>query len=147
MNTQELEKILARLPIHTGVYAADERPPDLGLPGAYIFNLDPAHMRGSHWVAVFVTRHHRAEYMDTFARLPPDDLHDYLNKYVVTYNDKIIQDPLSSTCGAHCLSFLFHRYKGIKMKDYVKLFSHDLLKNDKIVSDIVQTYIVALNCM
>ena len=131
MNTLDIERVLSRLPIHTGVFAVDQRPDCLGLPGAYVFNLEPSTKEGTHWVAVFITRTHRAEYFDSFGRRPPIELEDYLKKYIVEYNDKIIQNPLSAACGAHCISFLYHRYKGIKMKDYTKRFTCDLVDNDR----------------
>lgn len=134
MNTTEIEDILTRLPIHTGVFAADERPACKALPAAYVFNLDSSTSSGTHWVAVFLSRRGCAEYLDSFGRPPTKQLKDYLSKYVMVYNDKVIQDPFSTSCGAHCISFLFHRYYGIKLKDYVKRFSSsDLSKNDKMV--------------
>jgi hypothetical protein len=133
MNSAEIKVALSKLPIHTDVFAVDQRPTCTATPAAYVFNLDPHDEPGSHWVAVFLSRRNHADYFDSFGR-PPTALQDFLKPYIVTYNDVAIQHPLSIRCGEHCISFLYHRYKGVDLKAYVRGFSHDLSKNDRRVT-------------
>lgn len=79
-----------------GVYSSDNAPKK---PGYYIVNLDPSHMPGSHWVALF--RNNRGAYVyDSFGRkgiLP----------FKATYTES---DPeqltISTNCGARSLAWL-----------------------------------------
>ena len=139
MNTQELQKLLQRhLPIHTGVFAADQLPKNYTKPAAFIFNNQPSTHKGEHWTAVYIKSNGEKEYFDSYGLPPPKTFKNFFTgpkKWL--HNKKMIQSPFTETCGQHCISFLIHRYNGVSMKDYVKRFNHDLLNNDRRVSSFI----------
>ena len=142
MNTQELQKLLQRhLPIHTGVFAADQLPKIYPKPAAFVFNNQPSTHKGEHWIAVYVNLNGHVEYFDSYGLPPPNTFKNFfVHTKKWTFNDKVLQSPFSDVCGEHCISFLIHRYNGVSMKNYVKRFNHDLINNDRRVSSFIRFY-------
>lgn len=113
-----------------GVYASDSLPSQIKHSTAFIINLDPSHLRGSHWIGIFFAEKSKkktAYYFDSYG-LPPSDenILRFLkqNSSNLFYNRICFQDDYTTTCGYFTLYFLFCYVR--------KLFSFNLLsKSDK----------------
>ena len=118
-------------PYFFGVIARDEFPtaniPPLGL---FCMNLDKKSEPGSHWVAICLglTFPGRCVYVDSFARQPPIEVSHSLLKHGwdVVYNDVVIQNSLSQSCGKIVLLFLKLWSHGYSTHEIV----HKILFND-----------------
>ena len=75
--------------------------------GLFIYNLEPAYLSGSHWVATYV-KDNVINYFDSFGMPPFQEMVDHAKKKNLTlpHQNSQIQNLLSSTCGYFCLYFL-----------------------------------------
>lgn len=88
-----------------GIYNRNNIPDNLA-SGWYILNLDLKGAGGTHWTAFCINNGGKADiYFDSFGVLPPHDLSRHLGHYA--YNVKIIQDPMSHSCGWFALMCIF----------------------------------------
>ncbi len=86
-----------------------------------IVNTAPSTHRGEHWIAIMIFEDHQ-EYFDTYGLPPRHRIHNFLQRtgLPTRINRKTVQNPFTSTCGAHCIYFLYHRTRGIPMHHLVK---------------------------
>jgi hypothetical protein len=117
-----------------GVHASDQIPKMLKPPISMIINLDPAYLKGSHWVSLCIGREGEGVYMDSFGRPPNENfiIQQYCNKW--HFNSKQIQPKESLLCGEYCLYFIYWWSRGMRGRDILAKFSPDLYYNDKLVS-------------
>ncbi len=104
-----------------------------------------------HWVCLFVNVNGNIEFFDSYGTFPDDTL-DTINKNfrelngedyrylthllynyhgIVEYNNKVLQDKKSSTCGKW-ISYRMIR-NDLNIEQFQDLFSKDTKKNDKII--------------
>ena len=118
--------------IFVGCFPADRVPQQVdSVPAAFILNSDPAHKKGSHWVALFCGE--RVEFFDSFGRKP-----SYYG-----FNSPILdnafsqscqfQSDLSTVCGQYCMFFVHSRCSGLSFDQFLSKFSADCAKNDRLV--------------
>jgi hypothetical protein len=93
-----------------GVYPLDKIPPILqNVIGGMIVNSQTSTLPGEHWIAVYFTNL-EIRVFDPLGLLYPAFMVNTLlqmgNKKV-TFNSKMYQNPLKSTCGQHCLLWLY----------------------------------------
>jgi len=125
-----------------GVYSSEKLPVVYRLPSAFIWNTDDSSRRGEHWVAVYFNSLGHACYFDPLG-LPPlwqtweNYLRDNSNKGQWFYTTKTVQNPLSSTCGYHCILYVLYRCRGFSAQNVLKLYSSNLDENDVFVVDAV----------
>ena len=113
---------------------------------AIVFNLDPGHLPGSHWVAVhlnFTTE--TPEYFDSMG-LPPDPacrqlLQELCPRQPLRFNDIKLQDN-TMVCGQFCVVFLKYRCRGYSFDEC--LHHLDFKDNDRAVHDLIKTWIPKL---
>ena len=102
-----------------GVYAEDQLS-NLSItsfPSSLIINLDPSHMRGSHWLAIRISRS-SLEIFDplgfqilTWPRIPCHLL-NFLrrwSKHRKTFISPVIQSQSSVLCGFYCIAYIVCR--------------------------------------
>ncbi len=117
MDTLEIERCMkSHKPHFVGVYPLDEvcqwsrlLPRKGETFGCIIVNMDPSHLPGTHWFALYINYQKRmVQIFDTYGRLPPLRLQRWLNKlcYRWTYNKRLVQGPLTMLCGGYCIFFL-----------------------------------------
>ena len=98
-----------------GVYSIDKLPFAIPhYPFFMIVNTQAHNLPGAHWITIFIDEKRRAEIFDSLA-LPPQQLvMRWINQFArsMTRNTLMYQHPLSDTCGAFALYFVFHRLKG-----------------------------------
>lgn len=129
-----------------GVAMSDERklPYHNQTPALYIVNTDTFASGGRHWCAVFYYKD-VAEFFDPYG-MPPSAYG--LTRLLATrrfrklvYNKCCVQNITSVVCGHHCLFFAFHRARGLKMNNILKLFYvSDTVKNDKMVQAYIEAF-------
>jgi hypothetical protein len=147
METQQIFAALKSEPSTTnnfsGVYPIDKIPLkqhlDLNENGEtfIVVNLDPAHKKGSHWVAIYVNVSRRVnEYFDSYGREPPVLLHKFLGSYLQSSIQ--VQSALSTTCGQWCMIYIWHRCNGFTLGGFIKSFSKTSLEaNDEKINSLV----------
>lgn len=150
MNTVELTGLLKKITRNThflGVLASDQLPngPIARLPALTIINTHPSTKSGEHWLAVYITGDGVGRFFDSFGNKPdflrfPPSISDFLKTTCdrVEYSTKQFQDSMSTTCGQHCIFFLYHMVKGSDYEDVMFKYSDNLLKNDAMVSLFVK---------
>ncbi len=143
MNTKELEDILSRNQVtknvFQGVFAVDQLPKrNRKIPGLYIVNTDSSSEPGEHWIAIFFPEAGKPEYFDSFGLRPWKS--EILNLLLPTWkeNKTLVQHPMASTCGQHCVFFSYMRCSGQSFKTVLKYYSSNLKFNDLFVEKFVK---------
>jgi len=149
MDTHQIETILATDPIVRpylrGVLASDQLPRQAR--GAFVINTDPHDRPGEHWVACYIDE--TGDYFDSYG-LPPWllPITNFMNRNTIRWdtNTEILQSPFSDTCGHYCIYFLWHRCRGMSLRDIVATFTHDLQNNDALVRHFVEHLSTDVSC-
>ena len=148
MNTLEIEGLLSSHPhasrLFEGVFPCDLLPHkiDPGRRCIFIINTDKSNRSGEHWVAVYFEGSGRAQYFDSFG-LPPlvGDIENFIarNCAMFVYNNRHIQNFLSSCCGLYVVYFTQQKSLGVSFSKLLSIFNTtNLYNNDLIVWRQVQ---------
>ena len=127
-------------PFFKGVFASDRIPKvpksSVKKDQFYIFNFDPQHKSGSHWVcAMLRPKGKKNVYFDSGGNPPSVPTIKRFVGQSFVYNTRELQFPLSTTCGQWCAFFIWKRCRGKRLKKMVKGFDKkDLLMNDHIIN-------------
>ena len=110
-----------------GVFPSDRLPTHLpsGIRHAFICNLDKAHKRGTHWVAIFISTFGDITYFDSFGRPPyVKGILDFIRQHGrrLEYNKVPIQGALTRTCGLYCIYFVEQMCIGSSLKRFLHEF-------------------------
>lgn len=150
MNTVQLTGVMDKISCNTyflGVLPCDYLPktPLRTLPSMVLINTDPSGLPGQHWLAIYINDDSVACFFDSFGNKPDYQgfhpvIKDFLNinSTKVLHSTVQVQDFSSDTCGQHCVFFLYHMSKGFDYDYVMKLYTYDLIKNDKMVSTFVK---------
>lgn len=145
MNSLQIYRALASDgvvgPMLGGVFPLDGLPSETNKK-AFVVNLDPADRPGSHWVAVYL-EDDRADYFDSYGQMSPvpPQIWEFMKRNGGTYrvNTETYQGPCSTTCGQHCMFFLYHRCRGTPYRTTLrKLRPRRYEDNDKKVIKFVK---------
>ena len=148
MNTLEIEGLLSRHPqasrLFAGVFPRDLLPRKI-VPGSkciFIINTDKSNRSGEHWVAVYFEGNGQAQYFDPLG-LPPlvGDIENFIarNCEMFVYNNRHIQNFLSSSCGLYVVYFAQQKSLGVSFSKLLSVFhTTNLYRNDLIVWRLVQ---------
>lgn len=117
-----------------GIFMRDTLPNVLR-PGGYIVNSDVSSGSGQHWLALWITENEPAEFVDSFGRGP--GYYKLTIPSPVVTNRRQLQSDDAVSCGAYCVYFLFHRCRGLSMKDILNSFGKDTRANDSLVTKFV----------
>ena len=144
MNTHQIEHILSAekstKDIFCGVFPSNEiphKPSREKCPLAFVANIDPGHLPGTHWVAFYFPKQGPLEYFDTYGRLPLPAFETILNEEFLR-SRRTLQNPFSSVCGQYCIYFIFKRCNGISMSNILRDFGENVLENDEIVNYYIE---------
>ena len=128
-----------------GVYPADCLPTHIAArPKVFIVNCQPHTGPGSHWVAFYAMTNGNIEMFDSFAKHPGYYSRHFTrfladNSVNWNYNLKRLQGGNSNVCGHYCLFYLFHRVRGVEMKEIVNLLDHgNNIDNDSFVKKFIE---------
>ena len=118
------------------VLSRDETVPHNHQQALFIYNLEPAYMSGSHWVATFI--HNKViNYFDSFGLSPFQEIVNHAKKKNLTllHQNNQIQNLMTTTCGYFCLYFLNEMNKGKSYFDLLQVFDlNDTMKNEKFIA-------------
>lgn len=80
-------------------------------PFFMIVNTQSHNLPGAHWVSVFIDKNRRGEVFDSLALPLRQPLMRWINQFArsMTRNHLTYQHPLSDSCGAFAIYFVFHR--------------------------------------
>ena len=122
-----------------GVYPIDLIPKDLVYPSIIVVNQDKSYQNGSHWVVLHHNDVKRADHFDSLGKKPIEYLNNLLISKNITYkyNNKRIQNYMTETCGHFCLYYSFYSCRGWRLEEILETLSHDLQKNEEIVTNFV----------
>ena len=143
MDGLQIERVLHKALGKTfkGVFSFDEwkKIPRTTSPAAYVFNTLPSDQNYGHWFCVFITRHQKAIFFDSFGRSPIDlNFDGFLKRHSTSwrYSNVLLQNPFTAVCGQHVIVFLIKASKGC-ITSWLKLFTNDLLSNDQLVCTLI----------
>ena len=117
------------------VLSRDENVPHNHKQALFIYNLEPAYMSGSHWVATYV-KDNVINYFDSFGMPPFQEIVNHAKKKNLTllHQNNQIQNMYTTTCGYFCLYFLNEMNKGNSYYDLLKVFNtNDTMKNETFI--------------
>ena len=102
---------------------------------ACIVNTAPSTHPGEHWVAMLMIDKY-PEYYDSYGLPPPKPIHNKLSRHYkkYRYNHKQVQSAFATTCGAHCIYFIYKRIEGHPMLSITKTVT------DKKVHSFIQRF-------
>ena len=119
----------------SNVLSRDERVPHNHSKALFIYNLEPSHMRGSHWVATYV-KDKTINYFDSFGMPPFQAIVDHAKKKNLTllHQNNQIQNIKTTTCGYFVLYFLNEMNRGNSYSGLLEVFDiHDTIYNEKFI--------------
>lgn len=119
-----------------GVYSIDELPEAVHQrPFFMIVNTHSHNLPGEHWKVVFIDEKKNGEVFDPLALPTSTLLSRWMNRFTRKWlvNDLTVQHPLSSTCGAHVLFYIFNRLQLRGMEDFLKHYSLSFSLNERII--------------
>ena len=117
------------------VLSRDENVPHNHKQALFIYNLEPAYMSGSHWVATYV-KDNVINYFDSFGMPPFQEIVNHAKKKNLTllHQNNQIQNLNTTTCGYFCLYFLNEMNKGNSYYDLLQVFNtNDTMKNETFI--------------
>ena len=126
----------------TNVVMKDElHDDDMAIGNTYIMNLQSSYEPGTHWTAIIVYSD-SVLYFDSFGVICPENEYQLFKHHFpfIFYNTTDIQNINSVLCGWYCIALLaylhYNRNKNTiphLASEFLKLFSKDNSKNDKIL--------------
>ena len=143
LSSLDLEQLVKQYGINNfnGIYSKDLVPSNL-VQGWYIINLE-SHDKGNgtHWTCFKITNDKLNIYFDSFNFIAPIMVSELIAPYV--YNDKQIQDTMSSACGFYCIACMNYIEKHNAVGDYLafKDFVNAFSKNQDYNDNILQRYL------
>src|SRR5689334_890661 len=127
MNTLEIEKILTQNYVtrkyFIGCFASDKIPSTINVyPASMVIHLDRESNEGTHWIALFIINSTTIYIFDSLliSKLP-SPIVNFISMFPKQIKNKtILQSPLSTTCGQHCIVFLYFISLGYTYEKYLK---------------------------
>ena len=126
----------ATLKAFDNVYSLDTLPPAVNhYPIFIVLNTHSQNLGGEHWKAIFIGEDRRGELFDSLAQPPNIPTQQWLRKHTRQYqrNERILQHPLSSTCGAFVLYFILKRLHVSRFVSVIQNFSCNPSSNEKMI--------------
>ena len=146
MNTVQLTSLARSCPTSyryfRGVYALDTIPSLLCAPSTYICNLDTSDNPGTHWISMYVPPDDSpVEYFDPYGLDAPSRLEKNFLHPVYIFNQRSIQQPLSTVCGQYALYYIWQRPLHESMNKVLQIFDECYqYYNDCLVNSLVETH-------
>lgn len=146
MNTQQLRKcMLSDKHIQAemgGVFAVNNLPIIVtDKPKIYIVNLDPSHLPGSHWTAIYCLEDGTSEFFDSLANPPTNTIASFLlnNGPNYCFSNRKTQGE-KPVCGEFCLFWSYYRTRGFSYQNILNMWTDNLYVNDLDVSFFVHKH-------
>jgi len=128
---------------YLGIFPRDQLPNiriTNKLPLYFIINLDHSHLSGTHWVCIIIHKKCVGEVFDSFGNYPNCEIKKWMNEHCNFwyYNTKMVQSPLSTSCGLFCLYFLDYRIQHgeLSLNKFMNTyFDYDVNVNENLVTN------------
>ena len=136
--------LLPRCKTFGGVYPCDDIPLFKSSEKfSVIINLSKRNERGTHFVAISYANE-QLSYFDSFG-MPCYNNHirNYMSSYATSYvyNNMTVQSVDSFFCGYYCACFCLAHDARVPLSRFVKHFSRDCKRNEKVVEHLIKEYI------
>ena len=118
------------------VYTLDTLPSSIGhYPIFIVLNTHPQNLEGEHWKVIYIGKDRRGELFDSLGMAPNIPTQQWLRKHTRQYqrSKRMLQHPLSSTCGAYVLYFILRRLHVPRFESIAQNFSHNLSTNENMI--------------
>lgn len=119
------------------VVPSDMLPAKFSLPAGFIVNLSPSNHQGSHWIAIFINESGATTYFCSYGMKPEvRSIQHFLRLHskTIQYNDRQLQAMQSTYCGEYAAMFLLNSFSGVRLSDFLKKFSMNLILNDMLIT-------------
>lgn len=143
MDSKQITRILtANRSTHStflGCFPCDLLPSPVGLnkPSTLIVNLDPHHLKGSHWVAIYADNQQKAIYFDSLALPIKPVIAKFFHEFNhVVKNSHPFQSVFSNACAHYCICFVYFISTGYTFKNFLDLLEHSI-DSDLFVKNFV----------
>ena len=94
-------------------------------PILFVVNTDRARGPGEHWVCIYLNPTGVGEYFDSYG-FPPRhrEIKTFLqnNSQRYIYNNLVLQEPFSQTCGYYCVYYAKQKAKGYSLRQILRNF-------------------------
>ncbi len=144
MDTTQLLRVCAKDPEirrrFLGVFACDKLPHyTTKRPVWFIANTKPSSHRGQHWIAVYIDETNHGYYFCSYGIAPNLVFQNYLTTTCCGWsrNTKRLQSSITTTCGQHCVFFLYAISRGVSVAEFYNCFSSRYNLNDAFVNEFV----------
>ncbi len=150
MNTTELTSVVRKIIINgtdfLGVLACDQlsKCNVCKYPAMLVVNTHPSNLPGEHWLTIYITKHRQGCFFDSFGNPPdwdksPAMINNFLVKNCtnIYYSGRQVQNKDATTCGHHCVFFLYHMQKGMSCIRLINMYGSNLVCNDAMVCRFV----------
>lgn len=145
MYSDEINDVLSTNIFFRGTWPSNHIPKPLPKRDqGFIVNTHPCQKEGEHWIAIAILKDGTGEYFDSFGRkISVPEIQNYMNVNCSRYHisNRMIQHPISTSCGVYCVDFIQHRSRGRDMNSFVRGFSpHDLDSNESNIQTLWNTF-------
>jgi hypothetical protein len=151
MNGVELDRTMKHLLSNTntsflGVFSSDTIPSFNSVskfPCCFITNIDPAHLKGSHWVAFYYKSKHSLEFFDSYGHSP--SYYKLANiPSGLQYNVHSLQSYYSSVCGHYCVFYLYYRSHAKSLLQIIKEIEYQGKNKPPLMDKFVKSTVHSL---
>jgi hypothetical protein len=141
----EIDKILNKKNIKNfhGCFMRDELTNNNFIKeGFYIINLNKSTESGSHWTVIY--KDDKNYYFDSYGFVAPKEIEKIIKPYI--YNNKVIQDKSSSSCGYYIIAFIMFMNDNKNndslesFDDFINIFINDHEYNEKTLYKLLKKY-------
>ena len=149
MNGVTIRKILKNDPAVSqsflGVFPSDKVPTNAcPTPCSVVANTDASGKPGQHWIAMHIDGSRNGFFFDSYGRAP--ELKPFRDFLLLncgenwTFNEKMLQNPLVSTCGQFCVYFLIFVCRGHTLAEIVSSFDESSDKDQAVVDFVNDSF-------
>ncbi len=124
--------------IFKGVYSSNNLPNSFTLPAAFIINLSPTNLPGTHWVVIFIDKQRHLEYFDSFGIYPQvPNILAFMKKQSrkITCTNQQLQHITSKNCGKFASVYVMFKLSEKSTSHFLNLFSKNLIINDRLIEN------------
>lgn len=126
----------ATLKAFDNVYSLDTLPSRIThYPIFIVLNTHPQNLQGEHWKVIYIGKDRRGELFDSLGLTPNIPTQQWLRKHTRQYqrSKRMLQHPLSTTCGAYVLYFILKRLHVRRFESITQKFSYNRYCNEKLI--------------
>ena len=148
MNSTQINQLLnshlTTRRVFVGVYPSDFLPTRVSheRPCAYIINLDPHYLPGSHWICYYFPKVEQLpEYFDSYGGTPNPDIESFLGNGPYGQSTVAVQNLFSTVCGQYCIYYIWKRIHDYSMDNILDELRR---KTPRVADSFVNAYVERL---